>query len=287
MSTTLTFPTVPAQGSLLLKAVFSRKGKWKDGMSMPRIEAVVEAVAPDAARLDAYRKVCGFQGDDVPVTFPHVLASPLHLAILTCPAFPLPAMGLIHVRNRIVQHRAIRAEETLRVHIKVEGHRDVRSGVEFDFVSTVSAGGETIWESVTTLLHRRPVKKDGARPPKEAVVEAEAARTEEWKLPPDQGRRYARVSGDWNPIHLWPMTAKLFGFPRPIAHGMWTLARSAAALSPEAPAFPSCLDVDFKRPVLLPGTVNLQAGPEGEGRFFRLKDRKGEKTFLEGKWVAM
>ena len=38
------------------------------------------------------------------------------------------------------------------------------------------------------------------------------------------GLRYAKVSGDWNPHHLYPWTAKLLGFKSPIAHGLWTLA---------------------------------------------------------------
>ena len=51
----------------------------------------------------------------------------------------------------------------------------------------------------------------------------------EWRLPGDLGRRYAAVSGDRNPIHLYALTAKAFGFPRQIAHGMWSKARCLAA----------------------------------------------------------
>jgi hypothetical protein len=51
-----------------------------------------------------------------------------------------------------------------------------------------------------------------------------------WRLAGNLGRRYGAVSGDRNPIHLYPVTAKAFGFPTNIAHGMWTKARSLAAL---------------------------------------------------------
>ena len=70
-------------------------------------------------------------------------------------------------------------------------------------------------------------------------------------MPGDIGRRYAEVSGDRNPIHLHPLTARLFGFPRAIAHGMWTKAHALAAFEGRLPsAF--TVDVRFKQPVLLP-----------------------------------
>ena len=76
----------------------------------------------------------------------------------------------------------------------------------------------------------------------------------QWKLPADLGRTYAGVSGDHNPIHLYPLTAKALGFPRQIAHGMWTLARSIAAIENRLPDAVT-VEVAFKKPVFLPGTV--------------------------------
>ena len=47
-----------------------------------------------------------------------------------------------------------------------------------------------------------------------------------WSLPASASRAYAAVSGDVNPIHMSALTAKAFGFPRAIAHGMYTAARA-------------------------------------------------------------
>ena len=77
------------------------------------------------------------------------------------------------------------------------------------------------------------------------------------RVPDDIGRRYAAVSGDVNPIHLNPLAAKAFGFPRAIAHGMWTHARSLAALEGRLPAGPLTVRAQFAKPVLLPSTVAL------------------------------
>ena len=47
-------------------------------------------------------RVCRYQLTDVlPVTYPHVLAFPLQLALMTDRSFPLALPGLVHVRNRI------------------------------------------------------------------------------------------------------------------------------------------------------------------------------------------
>jgi acyl dehydratase len=101
-------------------------------------------------------------------------------------------------------------------------------------------------------------------------------------VPGDVGRRYAGVSGDRNPIHLHPLSARLFGMSRPIAHGMWTKARCLAALESELPdAF--AVDVRFKVPVQLPGKVDFASWREGEAREFALHDAKKGKPHLSGR----
>ena len=78
----------------------------------------------------------------------------------------------------------------------------------------------------------------------------------EWRLAGDVGRRYGAVSGDRNPIHLHPLAARLFGFPRAIAHGMWTVARCLAEHG-TPPA--TLVRAEFRAPVPLPGTVTYAA----------------------------
>jgi acyl dehydratase len=95
------------------------------------------------------------------------------------------------------------------------------------------------------------------------------------------GRRYAEVSGDRNPIHMRRLTARLFGFPRPIAHGMWAKARCLAALESLLPDRFTA-EVRFKLPVLIPGKVSFASWPAGGGRDLALHDGKNEKPHLAG-----
>ena len=199
----------------------------------------------------------------LPLTYLHVLAAPLHAQLLCAPQFPLRAMGLIHASNLITAWRAIRPDEAIGLHVHVSGHRTLGQGghTAFDLITTATAGEETVWEEVTTIIS--PGKNTGGSRSKSAPepgLEQAPLRSAAWALDEGLGRRYAAVSGDYNPIHLHPLSARLLGRPRPIVHGMWTAARVAAALDEDfCSSYPRSLRIDFKRPVALPARVIFSA----------------------------
>lgn len=260
--------------------------------SIPAIEKRQRFVV-DAGWLRAYRHVVGAVDDGLlPPCAPQVLASPLHTQILGDKRFPLPALGMVHVENRIDELApiAVRGGLALDVTARVAGHVLHDRGVTFDIVTTVELDGATVWTSTMTALVRAQAagvpkqeptaKQDKPRPT--AIGSVLSSSTV--RVPADQGRRYARVSGDANPIHLSALSAKPFGFPRAIAHGMWTLARALSevhdALPPVA-ASPRRIDCRFVRPVLLPSTIVVDARVIDGARGVALhvmperKDRKG------------
>ena len=240
-----------------------------------------EAVTVERARVDAYAAVCGFPRKDVvPLTYPHLLAFPLHMAIMGDPAFPYPAIGMVHVENTITAHRAIAVGEALDVTTAVGAPRPHARGVLLDFVTTVTADGGVVWESTSTYL-RRGRTIDGEPAPGLEVRDAPTGGVE-WRLPADLGRTYAGVSGDANPIHLYPLTAKALGFPRQIAHGMWTKARSVAAIENRLPAAIT-VEVAFKKPVFLPGTVAYAARQDDAGWTFAMTSPKDGSPHLLGR----
>jgi acyl dehydratase len=153
-------------------------------------------------------------------------------------------------------------------------------GTQFDMVAEARVGGEVRWRSRSNYLHREGgggssgKSGDGERP--------EPPRTDAvWKIPGDIGRSYAAVSGDRNPIHLRKLSARLFGMPRPIAHGMWLKARCLAALEGHLPD-PFEVDVSFKLPVFIPGKVSFATWSEDGRRGFALHDGRNEKPHLSG-----
>lgn len=278
------FTAVPGTASLYSRAVLGSL-TGKKGKELPDLELVMRDVKIDRANLTAYNRVCGFsQRDTLPLTYGFVLGFPLHMSLMTDPSFPFAAMGMVHIQNRITQHRPVSASEVLTIIVKPANLRPHDKGVQFDILTTLKSGDEVVWECASTMLRRQAGsegnKSSSPRPATQASRNTTA--NVQWIIPGDIGRRYGTISGDRNPIHLYAFTAKLFGFPRAIAHGMWTKARCLAALEGRLPD--ACtIDVQFKLPVLLPAKVAFHSEPRADGRFsFGLNDLKSGKPHLSG-----
>lgn len=263
--------------------------------TLPATVLLLGDVEVDRERVIAYSRVCGFRlRDESPPTYPHVLSFPLQMALMSSSSFPFPVVGLVHIANRIDQHRPVRAQERLDLKVWADGLRPHDRGTQVDLRAEVRIGGELAWESTSTYLHveRSPAPsgdRDAAQPDgrrngkgrRSAVPTPARPPVTIWEIPGDIGRRYGDVSGDRNPIHLHTLSAKLFGMPRAIAHGMWLKARCLAALEAHQPPALRA-EVRFKLPVLLPSRVSFSAWPEGSVEHFLVRDRRGEKPHLDG-----
>jgi acyl dehydratase len=245
-------------------------GSGGGGDSLPELTLVLEDVSVERERLADYDRVCKFPlRDRLPATYPHMLAFPLQLSLMTDSSFPFPALGLVHIANRIVQHRPIRIGEELRLKVWATDLKDHPRGRQFTMRTETRVGEELVWEEDSTYLKRGGgSSEEGGSKRRNGNEEAPLPVTATWRLPGDLGRRYGSVSGDMNPIHIHPMSARLFGFPTAIAHGMWTKARCLAALDPRLPDRFS-VEVEFKKPILLPATVEFSEfkEPGAELRF--------------------
>jgi acyl dehydratase len=261
------------------------------GTEIPDVDLQLAPATIDPAHLAAYARVCGLRlRDELPATYLHVLAFPLHMALMGDPRFPFGAVGLVHVANRITQHRPVHAGERPALHVRATPLVPHPRGRAFTIVSEARVGDELVWEDASTILRRGApagapagdpaASRDGA-PAAAGPPDAPAA-IAHWRLPGDLGRRYARVSGDRNPIHLHDVPAKLLGFPRAIAHGMWTKARCLAALEGRLPAA-YVVDVRFRRPVLLPSTVAFAADFDGQAIAFTARAARDGTPHLDGR----
>jgi hypothetical protein len=243
------------------KLPFLGGGKRAD--DVPEVTLALEDVTVERDRLAAYNRVCKFPlRDQLPPTYPHILAFPLHLALMTDRRFPFPALGLVHIANEIVQHRPILVTEPLELRVHATPLEPHPRGTKFTLRSEARVGDELAWEESSTILKRGGASEGGGRSDREEAPELPAVAT--WRLPGDLGRRYGSVSGDLNPIHMHALSAKAFGFPTAIAHGMWTKARCLAALHPRLPEQLS-VEVAFRKPILLPATVRFGEA-DGEGQ---------------------
>jgi len=255
-------------------------GVRRTGTDLPDVEVRRESVPVRRDHVTAYSRVCGFPAKDtVPLTYLHVLAFPLHMALMTDRAFPFPAIGTVHLGNEITRTRPVRVGESVSLAARAENLRPHAKGRAFDMVVSASTDGEEVWSSTSTYLRLGGGDREHGEPG--TAFEQVPAGGATWRLGADLGRRYAAVSGDHNPIHLYPLTARAFGFRRQIAHGMWTKARAVAALENRLPDAVS-VAVAFKKPIFLPGSVTFGARSTPAGIGFVVASAKDAVPHLLG-----
>jgi hypothetical protein len=138
-----------------LPLVGSLPGVRRGGADAPDLTLVREGVRTDANHLADYAAVCGFRlTDTLPVTYPHIAAFGLQLALMTDAEFPFAPMGAVHVANTITAHRPLHTSETYDVRVHAAHLRPHPRGRLIDLVSVASVDGESVWEETTTLLNR-------------------------------------------------------------------------------------------------------------------------------------
>jgi acyl dehydratase len=269
---------IPGLLPLYGRAVVAAVGK---GDELPDDEVVVRDVHLDPAHLAAYGRVCGFTlRDRVPTPYPHVVAFPLTVHLMARRDFPFPLPGLVHLAQRIEQRQPITVDDGLTIRARTADLRPHPKGQQFDVIADVEVDGELVWQATSTYLRRGAGEGSADGGDTWSPLDGPPAAT--WSIPGDIGRRYAAVSGDRNPIHLTRLTSRLGGFPRPIAHGMWTMARCLAAL--EGRTSPRrTVEAEFRRPVSLPTRVELRTVPTDEGWLLDLRDARRGKLHLTGR----
>jgi len=241
---------------------------------LPDTELVVREVPVSLDHLSDYTEVCGFERmDRLPATYPHMLAFPLQMRIMTERAFPFPVLGLVHIENTITQHRPVSPDERLTVSVQAQDLRDHDRGKQFTMAANAHVGDELVWVSRSVYLRRTA----GGGSSKSGERDEPAPARAHWRVPADIGRRYGAVSGDRNPIHTSGIGAKLFGMPRPIAHGMWVKARCLAELEETLPDT-FTVSARFKLPLLLPAQVAFAVREHD----FEVRDASSGKPHLSG-----
>ncbi|MEZ4460515.1 MAG: MaoC/PaaZ C-terminal domain-containing protein [bacterium] len=255
----------------------------KKGGVVGSLSESVENVKIDPNHLRAFRRVAGHVDDGrIPATYPHVLIGALHAKLIARDDFPHPALGLVHVANQIRCYSALALDDRFDVTVAIDGQRDARKGIEFDLVTQFRRGKELVWEQITTVLRPGKTKLDGARESKTVEAQPHMLRSVALKVPEDMGRRYAAVSGDYNPIHLHALAAKPFGFRRAIATGMWTAARVVAELDRDIPDEAYEFDVAFRRPVYLPSRIVFEAWKDDANTLWRVVSPDAKTIHMTG-----
>lgn len=284
MSNERTFRTLPNRRTTYANVAKSLlPNQRKATATLPKDVYSVPKLRIDDKHLSAYRQICGFINDGhVPATYFAVLSQTLQMNLMASKSFPFAMLGLVHLYNKVTQHRPILDTEVVKLSVHLSNLRAHDKGQQFDFVTKVTSGDELLWEGVSTYLSRQKTTAGNSSKPKTPPTRLAITPSgihSELAIAEDTGRRYALVSGDFNPIHLHALTARAFGYPKALAHGMWLQARALAYFTDLPVAF-SC-EVWFKAPVLLPAEVTFIAIKEDNDWQFALYG-KADRTHMDG-----
>lgn len=258
-------------------------GKHKGAAGWTDTLYVRPKVILDARKVARYAKVCGFKKEQgVPMLLPHLEAFPLAMMFFGSGQFPFKAMGMVHLANRATLHKRIHVGDELRFEVQTGELFSHKKGQVMTLQARALRRGELVWDSTWTFLST--VVRNPVGPEYVSVLEDDAllSNQADFTVTLPLIRRYGKVSGDVNPIHMSNITAKLMGFRKAIAHGMWTKARALAILMPQEPVDYAEVNVEFKTPLFLPAKNVLWAHRSVSGANFEVRNAKGDRTHLRG-----
>ncbi len=236
----------------------------KPVVALPSRALEVRGATADRATLTNFQHLMGQPARDVlPSGYIHALAFPVAMSVMVQEDFPLPLLGMIHLRNQVDHYAPVLFTDVLTIRSWARDLAGHRAGTQVQLVVEVrnDDGTRILWRGVSTYLAKGIYLPGLDKPSPRAAgtgreVFSPPQPTAQWRLGVDTGRAYAAVSGDFNPIHLSVLSAKALGLRRSIAHGMYAASRVVSDIgSPKPDAF--SWDIAFESPVFLPAIVSL------------------------------
>lgn len=280
---------LPAMLGMLAKSLLTLNRVDDSSADKSQLHNVFTIEAISQKQRHAFHDIFGGFVSDVPLSLFYCMAQRTHLAQMLDARFPWPAPGLVHVSNSLEQHAPIDADQgfIIDAHVAIPARGPDVSPRRLRPQFTV--GFYQNEQLVVTCKSTYQVMKGQApeRATKKATKVFEPAEgwfnPSHWQLGSGMGRRYARVSGDFNPIHLHSMTSRWFGFKKPIIHGMYMMARAQAEIEKLSGRSAKHIDVTFKRPVVLPARVQLWLSKEADQHRYEVRSADHSQAQLDGK----
>jgi acyl dehydratase len=261
---------LPKFSGLIAQILCKKNIGYQPDIALPATSIWVNNVKIDAHHVTTFNQIVDWQQQGIlHPGYLHTLAFPLQLKLMLHQSFPFSIIGLVHIHNKIEQSTALRIDDKVDICCKFGEmvKRDV--GVFITINTEFYVGNICVLSAQHQYLKRESTQR---KPSSTAIADNKGSnpiQNQIWSLPNALGRQYARCSGDYNPIHLHPLSAKLFGFKRHIIHGMWLKSRVISALSNGQEAiFTSSFscEVEFKKPLYLPNIVRFQKQKVEQGQ---------------------
>jgi len=212
--------------------------------------------------------------------------------------FPLAARALLGLSYplarainggcRLENHAPLPSDEPLLVRARIESiDDDGRRAIITQRVvtGTASEPDAVIADLKAFISLAKKEETNGKKPPAKAkpTVPADAHEIAFLRIRADAGLDFAKLTGDFNPIHWVKAYARASGFRTVILHGFSTFARAIEALNRARlsgdPTRLKMIDARLSRPLVLPARVGVYVSTGGG---IWVGDAPGGGAYLEG-----
>jgi hypothetical protein len=297
----------------LLKAAFYKPQLLDCDIPVLPVSSLCQEIQINATHYDRYNKIVNWEPGLVSVIHPNylqVLTIPMQIEMMVNKPFPFKPVGLVHLANHIEVNWLPVKNAKLMLKTSFNGLIWHKKGWVFAVLSEGFVNGKLAVSGTSYYLSRRthvqghdsqavdhdinPVELYSMaqhaqkQPSVIPVVNAVASgfdNTCELNFPVDVGRKYAGVSGDFNPIHLTRWTAKLMGFRKAIAHGMYSKALCLSLVVKQErqnskwvlAQTPMRFSTQFMQAIYLPTRCELRVSRELNLINFSLNSQSGSK----------
>tara|TARA_B100002003_G_scaffold172211_1_gene160127 strand:- start:435 stop:1277 length:843 start_codon:yes stop_codon:yes gene_type:complete len=254
---------------------------------LQRAPVLWQTFLPSARHYNKYCKLVGWKNaEQMHPFYWQVRGLSLQLRLLSHGKSPFKLLGLVHLQNRVEEYVECRTDIPCELVARFGTVYQHRRGLAVEVTVTGNQRGQRVYSATGTYLMQTSLKP-GPLPAYESAIAGpgeSSPETAELVFSAAMVRRYAKVSGDVNPIHLSTLTARLFGFKRAIVHGMYSGATAVSELDKQQALNGKAVQLAFKRPMFVPAKAVLFSEQGDESTHFSLvsADREQAEIFFTG-----
>ncbi len=267
---------------LLLMRKKSDLGKL---LSPPNIQIYAGDLKLPLNRFDKYLNLFNLPiSDFLPITYPFILTMPMQIQLFDHPSILINPLGFLHVSNNMTLYKPIPKNEKMEAYCYIDSTRLAKKGVEIIVKIKLNINKELVWECESTYLKfSKKYRDEQGNGKKQFSFESYDKYDEEhsWHVSRKDAFSYARVSGDYNLIHLSKIFARITGLPTPIIHGMWSIGKCLHYLNIDHES-PLYFYHVFKGPVPLNSSCILNIKNISNGKRFDLFAKHNPRPCIQG-----
>lgn len=276
--------SLPSLPSVLLKAVATLGRDPVGALPTAGLAASYEISGVATAHIAKYREIIDGMEVHLPLAYFYLPIQRAQVSLMLDRRFPYAIPGLIHTANEMRFHRMPLLGTRLEVHVSVTALHAGGKWPRIAFNADLTQFGGKVVSCVSEYQTRKAGRNQVASTQGRAGQPVTYPLTT-WGISASNVRRYALVSGDYNPIHLSSRLARIFGFRSAIAHGMYLVGRSEASIARKTGQQVTAMTARFARPIYLPSRVDLHVEAGIDDGAYVVSSERDHATHVCGRWL--